>query len=103
MSYCRFSDADIYVYPSMGGFECCGCPVGKFFSTKSAADMLRHMKAHRDAGLDVPDYAFLGVFQDRNEYRNPPATFYSRPALNEAARLKRELADARDSALLRNA
>ena len=69
MSYCRFGDADIYVFGSMEAFECCGCPSGKSFRTKSAGEMLRHMKAHRDAGLEVPDYAFHGVFEDRNDYR----------------------------------
>ena len=28
MAYCRFSDADIYLYPAVsGGVECCACPL----------------------------------------------------------------------------
>lgn len=73
MSYCRFSDADIYVFPSDSGFECCGCPTGQSFTTQDAPAMIQHMKTHRDAGLDVPDYAFQGVWDDRHMYREEQA------------------------------
>lgn len=73
MSYCRFSNADIYVYPSDRGFECCGCPfeVGDHVNdlvTKAGGEMFLHMKAHRAAGHDVPDFALIGVFEDRHMY-----------------------------------
>lgn len=73
MSYCRFSVAsDAYVIPTDTGFTCY-CNVNDFdvFATPDAAAMLRHLKHHRDVdGLDVPDYAFAGIFTDRNLYRD---------------------------------
>ena len=74
MSYCRFSNADIYVFPSDRGFECCGCPTENMFVTDKADEMLRHMDAHRKDGLEVPDYAFEGVFEDRHMYVDEPAS-----------------------------
>jgi len=72
MSYCRFSNADIYVYPSDRGYECCGCPLEKNhindLVTKDAAEMIRHMDAHRKAGHDVPWWAIAAVFEDRHMY-----------------------------------
>jgi hypothetical protein len=73
MSYCRFSDADIYVFASDRGFECCGCPSrATTFFTKNAAAMIRHMVGHREDGLYVPVDAIYGVFQDRYEFKETP-------------------------------
>jgi hypothetical protein len=72
MSYCRFSDADIYVFAASDGFQCYGCPDDKYFSTPDAPVMIHHMKQHRDAGLDVPDYAIAGVWDDRHLYTTGP-------------------------------
>ena len=96
MSYCRFSEGDVYLYPHVGGgFECCGCSLtGKvatvftkgvehhpIFGTISACESchgegcddcmmhgslrlqtrtecLEHLQHHKEAGDNVPDYAF---------------------------------------------
>jgi len=60
MSYCRFSDGDVYMYPSGKGIiECCACrlPGGDFrlFSTKQ--DALDHLMWHKRAGHKVPQHA----------------------------------------------
>lgn len=83
MSYCRFSNADLYVFPSDRGFECCGCPDGKaedgklivgrgFFVTQDAPAMIMHMLNHAKNGLDVPEYAYWGVWDDRHLYHYGP-------------------------------
>lgn len=70
MSYCRYGEASVYVFASEGGFACCGCPdTDSTYITPDAAKMLRHLKAHKLAGLKVPSYVFMGIFADRNEYR----------------------------------
>lgn len=76
MSYCRFSDADAYIFQSIRGLECCGCihatrtkldqpytdilgieheysyePV--YFLT--AQEMLDHIAFHRGQGDDIPE------------------------------------------------
>lgn len=42
MSYCRFSDGDVYAYPHVdGGFECCACrlaPLVKSIFTEGCTD-----------------------------------------------------------------
>lgn len=78
MSYCRFSNAGIYVFPSRRGFECCGCPFNSGHHendlvTTSAAEMIRHMAEHRVAGHYVPDFAFRALFADRHlEFEGDP-------------------------------
>lgn len=77
MSYCRFGEADAYIYLSTSGLECCGCflaprekypepytdmfgitreeyslPVGPF---DTAQDMLNHIAEHRAAGHYIPE------------------------------------------------
>lgn len=60
MSYCRFLDADVYVFASTtGAFECCGCWLGDHsFRTPSRTAMIAHLGEHRAAGHHVPDYVF---------------------------------------------
>ena len=78
MSYCRFLEADAYIFLSSSGLECCGCimapkekyptpyvdmfgitweerslPVGPF---DTAREMLDHIAEHRAKGHDIPDY-----------------------------------------------
>lgn len=58
MSYCRFGEADVYIYASVnGGIECCGCSLGEgtaFFNSPTEEGMLEHIAAHRAAGDHVP-------------------------------------------------
>ena len=78
MSYCRFGEADAYIYLGIYGLECCGCimapkekyptpyvdmfgitweeyslPVGPF---NTAREMLDHIAEHRAQGHEIPTY-----------------------------------------------
>lgn len=78
MSYCRFGEADAYIFLSTSGLECCGCflapqekypepytnmfgitreeyslPVGPF---ETAREMLDHIAEHRAAGHYIPEH-----------------------------------------------
>lgn len=65
MSYCRFSDGDVYLYPTTGGLiQCCSCrltPKDKGWHDNvnfySPEDALKHLVDHKNAGHDVPDDA----------------------------------------------
>jgi hypothetical protein len=59
MSYCRFGEADVYIYASVsGGIECSMCsisPEDQFsFNSPTEEGMLEHIAAHRAAGHFVP-------------------------------------------------
>lgn len=67
MSYCRFSDGDVYMYAQFDGkIICCAC---KLTSAKdrwgnaddimlnSSKEALNHLKEHIYAGHKVPKYA----------------------------------------------
>lgn len=66
MSYCRFSDGDVYLYADVqGGWTCCGCsliggPSG-MRHLDSAEDVLAHFQHHERAGDRVPDYAIARI------------------------------------------
>lgn len=73
MSYCRFSDGDVYMFEHVsGGIECCGCLLQKGpedlfgailnFATRSQA--LAHLEEHRRAGHDVPEYAIARLREE---------------------------------------
>jgi len=54
MSYCRFGEADVYVYGSSGGFVCDSCRlVDCDFMCKTRAAMLEHLNKHLAAGDGV--------------------------------------------------
>ena len=86
MSYCRFGEADAYIYLGSQGFECCGCimapkekyptpyvdmfgitweeyslPVGPF---DTAREMLGHIAEHRAKGHDIPYYVDARIKED---------------------------------------
>lgn len=56
MSYCRFGEADIYLFQTTDhNICCCGCPLvpgGAFLKTPQ--DALDHVKLHREHGDYVP-------------------------------------------------
>ena len=81
MSYCRFSEADVYVYTSSEGIECCFCSLvprhwvdvpdrpifGGYYAQDNPGDtetyatndaMIAHLERHRAAGHYVPDDVF---------------------------------------------
>lgn len=61
MSYCRFSDGDVYLLPYVnGGILCCACWLNDrdnniFYSRK---EVIAHLDKHREAGFEVPEYAY---------------------------------------------
>ena len=67
MSYCRFSDGDVFMYPSLktGKIVCCACRLNRkdnwgqhpdtVLSGKKEA--IAHLKEHIYAGHKVPKYA----------------------------------------------
>jgi hypothetical protein len=76
MSYCRFSDGDVYMYPTNRGIECCACRLthknanyglyeNKLFDTGEEA--LAHLKEHINAGHKVPKYATDRLKEEINE------------------------------------
>jgi hypothetical protein len=61
VSYCRFGEADVYIFPHIaGGIECCACPLhteglGSYnFATQE--EVLDHIAEHRQAGHYVPEF-----------------------------------------------
>lgn len=93
MSYCRFGEADAYIFMSYSGFECCGCvmatrrarevpytdmlgiehkfmyePVGPF---TTAQEILDHIAEHRKEGHSIPqdvDARIREEYPDLSEY-----------------------------------
>lgn len=58
MSYCRFSEGDVYMYPSEEGIECCLCLLAPpWLTLQTERDALAHLLAHRAAGHTVPQHA----------------------------------------------
>ena len=78
MSYCRFLEADIYLFwSSSGGIECCACLLGRrkkgalvpnsqFFETFKEA--LEHVADHRDVGHHVPLDVDARIIEDALEH-----------------------------------
>lgn len=58
MSYCRFSNADAYIYEAEEGFTCCGCRIAEsgMFVCETELEMIEHIAQHRKAGHFVPTY-----------------------------------------------
>lgn len=64
MSYCRFGEADVYIFEHVGGFwQCCACALlaeegaEEFASADFATreELLEHIDKHRKAGHYVPE------------------------------------------------
>jgi len=56
MSYCRFIEADVYIYMDVDGYlVCCACPLrDTWFKAWDTPSMLDHIAEHRRAGHYVP-------------------------------------------------
>lgn len=72
MSYARWSEGDVYLYPHIDGYYlCCRCTLcgGDWGDWKSTEllDVLDHLKAHRDAGHTVPQRAFDQVNRELDQ------------------------------------
>lgn len=92
MSYCRFSEADAYIFWSCAigheghenylpsAVECCSCalmpelPSGfhRSYRAPSFTAMLEHVAAHREAGHDIPLDVDEELRQDRDTYADDP-------------------------------
>lgn len=104
MSYCRFIEADAYIFKSTRGLECCGCihapktkleiPYTDMFGLEheyeyesvwflTAQEMLDHIAFHREQGDEIP----LDV--DERLYKDFPDLNAS-TAETEEERLERE-------------
>lgn len=80
MSYCRFIEADVYVFFSASGLlECCGCglavePDGEWWGSSFVAGdtetMIQHLERHREKGDFVPQEVFVEILND--DARNFP-------------------------------
>jgi hypothetical protein len=73
MSYCRFGDADAYIYMTYTGFDCCGCALSKEEIPKftTARMMLDHITQHRAAGHYIPEDVDIRIMA---EYPDPDAS-----------------------------
>ena len=74
MSYCRFLEADVYVFMHVDGFlQCCACSITDdddhwgSFNAFSTAEMINHLNKHKELGHDVPDRVFENIERDDEE------------------------------------
>ena len=70
MAYSRFWDSDIYIYPSvLGDIVCSGCFIyNQSFNITDDAQLLAHIKEHRDQGHQVPDDLEEEILRDPDRY-----------------------------------
>lgn len=73
MSYCRFLEADVYVFMHVGGhLECCACFLGErepwgSFQAKSTQEMVDHLEKHTAAGHFIPGHVVPDLWADDAE------------------------------------
>jgi hypothetical protein len=70
MSYCRFSDGDVYMYPSVEGVTCCACRLQSSSETiymETKEEALEHLILHQERGDSVPQYAFERLMEETIE------------------------------------
>lgn len=73
MSYCRFLDADVYVFMSVGGWlECCGCWLadeeeGNAYTASTTQQMVEHLRRHEEIGHLVPPHVYDELWADDEE------------------------------------
>lgn len=116
MSYCRFGEADAYIYLGYQGFECCGCimaprekyptpytdmfgitweehslPVGPFDTPR---EMLAHIEEHRGKGHHIPEYVDQRI---KEEYQDLDVS----TAETEEERLERQELDRKTNERIR--
>lgn len=100
MSYCRWSDGDVYVYKDVndrkGEIRCCSCPLpfvavrnGGIFETpwpsfiaRGPKEMIDHLREHVTVGHQVPAFAFTRLAEAAKE---PPPKYPVHFAVNEMA------------------
>lgn len=60
MSYARFWDSDVYIYPRLDGIFCCArCSISQAseYHCVTRSEMLQHIAEHRERGDFVVKYA----------------------------------------------
>lgn len=72
MSYCRFFEAEAYIYASVdGGIECCMCSLhpGDFgsYTFTTYQDVLDHVAKHRENGDYIPESVDKRLKQEMEE------------------------------------
>lgn len=74
MSYCRFLEADVYVFMHVGGWlECCMCSLVRdhqddiSFKASDTDTMIAHLKKHIAAKHHVPHRVFDDLIADDEE------------------------------------
>lgn len=72
MSYCRFLEADVYVFMHVGGFlECSACILGheerEPFDANDTQTMIAHLKKHVESNHNVPQHVFDNLIADDEE------------------------------------
>lgn len=69
MSYCRFGNADVYVFEHVyGGIDCCGCWLDpQQPRLHSMEEVEEHFAAHVAAGHNVPDTLVADIRADAND------------------------------------
>lgn len=63
MSYCRFSEGDVYLYHDGSRYCCCSCGLNKLLPSgfhestylDTPQDTYEHMLKHKTAGHDFPE------------------------------------------------
>lgn len=92
MSYCRFIEADVYVFTAWDSIECCFCSLqerewvedstalfkGYFknigetvpYKFTSNSEMIGHLRIHQSKGDYVPDYVFEQLSDPADEAWN---------------------------------
>lgn len=78
MSYCRFGEADVYIFEHVGGFfQCCACSLTEGdwesadFGTRE--EMLEHIAKHREAGDYVPEHVDAQLRREIADGRDVPS------------------------------
>jgi len=103
MSYCRFIEADVYVYMDVSGFLTCAvCSLlpedgPTAFNASSTHEMITHLRDHKKAGNHVPNRVFTELWaDDEKNFPNSSAQKEAdrREALEELRRLTEEIRSA---------
>lgn len=73
MSYCRFSEADVYVFMNVGKWlECCMCTLGhgqesESYRAGNTKTMINHLNKHKISGHHVPTQVYQLLLEDDEE------------------------------------
>lgn len=71
MSYSRFFDSDLYLYPHVSGYICCAmCSLNKGNSIEIYDDnfLRSHLEEHALSGDTFPNDLYTSILNDKNRY-----------------------------------